>query len=520
MPKPHAVFSLLAKLTKDRNSQLHRGQILSHNLVSCERCPATEQTTWIYPATTSVQSPVYENVGRVIGRFGSKSDLEDPTDLKMHSQDPIGHGKQNFAEHSTTVEVEDSIGHDKPSGLLAARTQGRKSGFVHVRLTSALLCMVSLVVSFVVLWSSLTNDIVSLKHETGVRLMDEMIPSAEVHETSSEQVESISATEEVHADRADDPWRIATPGIATPGSQLQDRNASIATPLPLTCNPGTQPRDDKSSCEPCATFGGNRYSSDGGQCQECAAGFQANENRTSCEACSAVGPSYISEEGEPCRSCSVGKQPRLDRTGCDICDAGRFSDSTLCNDCPAGQIDHDSNATTACENCTAGFFSSDPAETSCTQCALGTYSPTGSGRCEDCAAGRYMEVSSGSGAASDCIECVAGKYLEHVGSDAASDCIACPAGRYVDVAGSDAASDCIGCGAGRYLEHTGSFSATDCIECGVGKYAQDRGNVAESDCIECATGKYLQHTGSDTASDCIDCVEGKFSDGSACVPSH
>ena len=51
-------------------------------------------------------------------------------------------------------------------------------------------------------------------------------------------------------------------------------------------------------------------------------------------------------------------------------------------------------------------------------------------------------AATGSAQASDCIDCIAGKYVSTVESDEASDCIDCVAGSYVVLSGSDEASDC------------------------------------------------------------------------------
>ena len=40
----------------------------------------------------------------------------------------------------------------------------------------------------------------------------------------------------------------------------------------------------------------------------------------------------------------------------------------------------------------------------------------------------------------DCIDCVAGKYVDVAGSDAAADCIDCVPGKYVETPGRDDAS--------------------------------------------------------------------------------
>ena len=71
----------------------------------------------------------------------------------------------------------------------------------------------------------------------------------------------------------------------------------------------------------------------------------------------------------------------------------------------------------------------------------------------------------------DCIDCLAGKYVEDTGSNEASDCIDCPHDTYNDVAGSDQQVHCIDCTlspmAGsphkKYTVNTGSDTIVNCI---------------------------------------------------------
>ena len=69
-----------------------------------------------------------------------------------------------------------------------------------------------------------------------------------------------------------------------------------------------------------------------------------------------------------------------------------------------------------------------------------------------------------------------------VGSDALSDCIDCVAGKYVATTGSSAASDCIDCMAGKYLPVPGSNSSLDCIDCVAGKYVAGTAHTTDAHC--------------------------------------
>jgi hypothetical protein len=113
----------------------------------------------------------------------------------------------------------------------------------------------------------------------------------------------------------------------------------------------------------------------------------------------------------------------------------------------------------------------------------------------------------GSDQVSDCIDCVAGQYVDVTGSAA---CIDCAAGKYIDVARSDESTDCIECIAGGYIDVTGGDQASDCIGCVAGRYVDVTGSDQAADCIACAAGKYVGTTGSDELADCIDCAAGSF----------
>jgi hypothetical protein len=52
--------------------------------------------------------------------------------------------------------------------------------------------------------------------------------------------------------------------------------------------------------------------------------------------------------------------------------------------------------------------------------------------------------------ASACVACTGGQYSSDVSGGA--DCVDCVAGTYIDVTGSDELSDCIGCVVGKYID--------------------------------------------------------------------
>ena len=107
---------------------------------------------------------------------------------------------------------------------------------------------------------------------------------------------------------------------------------------------------------------------------------------------------------------------------CTSCGAGYYSLGGCvysCSSCSAGKYSS-SAASSACTNCTAGQ-GSDNAATSCTACAVGSYS-TGGTACTACSAGTYA-AATGSTA---CVACAAGQSS----AAGASMCTPCAAGQY------------------------------------------------------------------------------------------
>ena len=86
-------------------------------------------------------------------------------------------------------------------------------------------------------------------------------------------------------------------------------------------------------------------------------------------------------------------------------------------------------------------------------------------------------------------------------SNQASDCIECVAGKYLDVTGGNHQSDCIVCRAGKHIGVPGTMAETHCVICSGGKYtaSQSSGNTA----VEL-------HAVTTGAVICNDCVLGKF----------
>ena len=85
--------------------------------------------------------------------------------------------------------------------------------------------------------------------------------------------------------------------------------------------------------------------------------------------------------------------------------------------------------------------------------------------------------------------------------------IACSTGKYVGSTGSVAASDCIDGVAGKYAD---GLNNTVCDSCASGKYSATVASQGETDCISCPTGKWLNTTSNDDLTDCTDCGTGMY----------
>ena len=80
--------------------------------------------------------------------------------------------------------------------------------------------------------------------------------------------------------------------------------------------------------------------------------------------------------------------------------------------------------------------------------------------------------------------------------------------------GSSSSSDCIDCLAGRYVEDVGSGSLGDCIGCVAGKYAETSGNTAEYAVAESCSADLGSSVLSDSdLLEYVDVVEGVVADG-------
>ena len=142
-----------------------------------------------------------------------------------------------------------------------------------------------------------------------------------------------------------------------------------------------------------------------------------------------------------------------------------------------------------CSSCETGFYKSLADDTMCLQCPLhsGTLS-VASRRREDCV-------------------CSAGYYLLHRDADALPNCSACPMGTFKpEMGGSAGASDCDECLAGKYSDRSASVA---CEQCSAGSYSTTTGAQSNTTCLPCSKGTASAVEG---ALACPPCSAGKFAD--------
>ena len=101
--------------------------------------------------------------------------------------------------------------------------------------------------------------------------------------------------------------------------------------------------------------------------------------------------------------------------------------------------------------CDAGKFSNGSAKV-CSPCSVGTWSPSGQGRCFSCERGKYAAQES----SPTCLACDAGKFADLAGSIS---CTPCSPGRYQRRSGE---GSCDLCSAGTFAANESSFGCQQC----------------------------------------------------------
>jgi hypothetical protein len=225
-----------------------------------------------------------------------------------------------------------------------------------------------------------------------------------------------------------------------------------------------------------------RYQDTSGQstCKSCPGGkYQESVGQSSCDSC--LPGSYLTHSTSTgitvdtsrdfwgdCVSCPPGKRG--------IANAyAKSTESTACENCPAGQYQNAYARSTSCKNCDAGLWSNSGRTVACTtQCDMGYYcagdgnkepcpkgkygDSTGLSECKNCAAGYYTDATT----QVQCKICAAGKGTADVGNDASSDCTTCT----TYYTGSNAENNepnpgCPSCGTQTWKIHKNALVGTD-----------------------------------------------------------
>jgi hypothetical protein len=160
--------------------------------------------------------------------------------------------------------------------------------------------------------------------------------------------------------------------------------------------------------------------------------------------------------------------------------------------------------------CDAGYEGA--GNTTCTECAAGTYKTTAMASCTDCPANTY-NTESGSVSAGVCLECPL-LSISTAGASSLSDCVSA-LGTFSAGPGSPAQV----CTPGTYQD---TINQTSCKLCPSGKYQPEYGAQADSACLDCPVHSHLTYTGisvyncscdpgytGDDATQCDACAEGK-----------
>ena len=278
--------------------------------------------------------------------------------------------------------------------------------------------------------------------------------------------------------------------------EYQDQNQQTAC---KGCGVGkSQDQGGQNTCKDCV-FGKYQDQNQQTACKDCASGrYQDQNQQTVCEGCG-VGKSQDQGGQSTCKDCASGRyQDQNQQTTCKGCGVGKYQDNVgqssctnctisyyqdkygqnHCKSCSDGYQDEDGQP--SCKGCPEGkagvykynYESGLSSGDDCTPCVAGTYAPTGTKACKDCAVGTYQNED-GQGT---CKDCQAGKYLDEIGMSLKDDCKVCQAGGYQN---EDGQSTCILCASGRYQDQNQQII---CKQCGADYFTNTGNEKGASDC--------------------------------------
>ncbi len=234
-----------------------------------------------------------------------------------------------------------------------------------------------------------------------------------------------------------------------------------------------------------------------------------------CEQCSAGNHDHDQNMETLCKPCNAGTYAAIGSVNCTACPLGRAdldaNPSTPCDMCPQGS----SAKSTLCALCEPGYsdHDRDPA-TECTPCPAGSHSLRNATYCTECPAGLRDWDTDPSTPCTACPSCAPGECPEgtHMtapaGADSATLCTQCR-GELVDH-DADPLTECQVCNPGTESSLT-QFGAARCSFCVPGK--TDGDSNASTACSTCLPGRYSDASGS--VGNCSICPAGKSSDSGA-----
>ena len=181
-----------------------------------------------------------------------------------------------------------------------------------------------------------------------------------------------------------------------------------------------------------------------------------------------------------CVSCAAGQYLDQDSLNCTACPAGsssfEYTNASSALDClcqPGFE-----NASTACVECTLGFYKETLQNTTCHECPSNAYTDsTGSSSVAACVCNAGYYPTGEDFYFQDCLPCNAGTYKSDL-ADAV--CLTCPSDHYCP----EGAPAVLPCPAGTYNPSPGLNSAAGCAACPAGTSCP----VGSAEALECAPG--------------------------------
>ena len=254
--------------------------------------------------------------------------------------------------------------------------------------------------------------------------------------------------------------------------------------------------------------------------------------------------------------CRLGAYSAIGATLCTACSVGRYSSTAgaasaaACLPCPAG-FACPSLGTPTPTACAPGTGSSELAGVCC---GLGSWSASGSTTCTPCAIGSYTPAMGGNSSAS-CMPCPAGTSCPAAGTLAPLPCsegtnsssgagVCCPIGAwaapgtaactpctyntYSITRAATSAAVCLACGASLFSSLGASVccpigawatpSTTQCNLCPSGGYSSTVGAASFASCTPCPAGTWSGSPGSPTLALCSPCTPGRFCPANTSTP--